>query len=175
MKGKSLLSGINYSCNADVNSLEIKDICLNSNDVRPDCLFAAMAGKKQDGKAFAAQAEGRGACAVLTDKPIEGISVPQIIVGDVRAAYAAACGNFFGNPASKLKIVGVTGTNGKSTVAYLVQELACACNIRCGLIGTMYVHDGEKRTPAALTTPDPYELNSILTSFVKSGCKAAAM
>ena len=175
MKGKSLLSGINYSCNADVNSLEIKDICLNSGDVRPDCLFAAMAGKKQDGKAFAAQAEGRGACAVLTDKPIEGISVPQIIVGDVRAAYAAVCGNFFGNPASKLKIVGVTGTNGKSTVAYLVQELACACSIRCGLIGTMYVHDGEKRTPAALTTPDPYELNSILSSFVKSGCKAAAM
>ena len=175
MKAKSLFTGVRIMCESDLDSLEIKDICLNSGDVRPGCLFVAMKGRKSDGRAFAAAAEAEGACAVLTDKKIDGITVPQIITSDVRGAYAEICGNFFSNPARKLKTVGVTGTNGKSTVAYLVHELACACGIRCGLIGTMYVHDGERRTPATLTTPDPYELNSILASFVKSGCVAAAM
>lgn len=175
MKAKSLFTGVRIMCESDLDSLEIKDICLNSGDVRPGCLFVAMKGRKSDGRAFAAAAEAEGACAVLTDKKIDGITIPQIITSDVRGAYAEICGNFFSNPARKLKTVGVTGTNGKSTVAYLVHELACACGIRCGLIGTMYVHDGERRTPATLTTPDPYELNSILASFVKSGCVAAAM
>lgn len=173
MNAKTLLKGVDHHCESDINSLEIRDICLNSQEVREGCLFAAMKGGKCDGRKFALVAQQKGACAVLTESKIEGLSVPQIIVPDIRSAYAKVCGHYFCDPAAKLKIIGVTGTNGKSTVAYLVHKIACACGIRCGLIGTMYVHDGQSRTPATLTTPDPYLFNRILADFVKSGCKAA--
>ena len=173
MNAKTLLKGVDHHCESDINSLEIRDICLNSQEVREGCLFAAMKGGKCDGRKFALVAQQKGACAVLTESKIEGLSVPQIIVPDIRSAYAKVCGHYFCDPAAKLKMIGVTGTNGKSTVAYLVHKIACACGIRCGLIGTMYVHDGQRRTPATLTTPDPYLFNRILADFVKSGCKAA--
>ena len=174
MKAETLLEGVKYTTNTDISDMEISDICSDSRDVRPGDLFVALTGTKSDGKRFVREALEKGARAILTDTPLKD-NAAQIITGDVRGAYARVCENFFSNPARKLKLIGVTGTNGKSTVAYLIHKIACKCGIRCGLIGTMYIHDGCEKSPSVLTTPDPYELNKILAHFADCGCKAAAM
>lgn len=174
MRSEELLAGLKTEGIKGKISAEITDICADSRKVGKGSLFIALKGTHDDGGKYIAAAAQAGAVAAVCEEfaPLE---LPQIKVKDARAAFASLCGRFFGDPAQKLKMVGVTGTNGKSTVAYLVQQIACRCGMRCGLIGTMYISDGEKRYPALLTTPDPWELNKTLAQFVQSGCRAAVM
>ena len=174
MELKKLMQDLPVKAQGALEGINICDLCSDSSQVTRGALFAAMRGREKNGEDFAFEAQERGAAAVLSERVIAGIKTPQIITGDVRSAYARVCAKFYGEPSKKLKTVGVTGTNGKSTTAYLIHRIACGCGIRCGLIGTMYIHDGERRSPAQMTTPDPKELNQTLARFVEAGCAAVA-
>ena len=146
-----------------------------SSDCIPGCLFAAIAGTKNDGAAFVAEAVSRGAAAILTDHPLPGVDVPQCIVPDVRAAYARLCAALAGNPSQRVQIAGVTGTNGKTTVTWLVRAMLRQAGRACGILGTVEYDDGVTAGPSALTTPDSREFSGWLARMAEHGTPCAAV
>lgn len=162
-----------------VGGVEISSIAEDSRQVRPGALFIARPGTKTDGRAFLADAVARGAVAVLSDPTlaIPGAKAQPLVIPAVDVPLAAAhlAERFHGNPSRALHLVGITGTNGKTTTAFLVQQLLGAAGTRCGLIGTVLVDDGATRTPAELTTPSAIDLSVTLARMVANGCAAAAM
>jgi UDP-N-acetylmuramoyl-L-alanyl-D-glutamate--2,6-diaminopimelate ligase len=179
MNLSELIAGLDVRVVSGGGSVRICDLTEDSRTVVPGSLFVARSGTKADGKAFLEQALGAGAVAVLTDDA--GLSVPAGF--DVPVAYSAdverACGlmaeRFYGSPGSKLKLVGVTGTNGKTTTTYLVWQLLNGAGTRCGLIGTVVVDDGVEVAPAHMTTPPAIEISRTLSMMVEGGCQAAAL
>lgn len=162
---------------------EIVGLAEDSRAVTPGVLFIARAGTKQDGRAFVADAIARGAAAVLTEG--EGAEarasgsgeapVALLASADVPLASARIAERFFGNPSRALDLVGITGTNGKTTTAYLVQQFVKATGKRCGLIGTVAIDDGLHSRSATLTTPDAISLSRALRQMVTNGCSACVM
>lgn len=148
----------------------------DSRGATPGCLFIARGGTKADGRRFIADAVRAGAAAVLTDDPA---SVPAGAVilqaDDVALAAAFLAERFAGEPSSKLRLIGVTGTNGKTTTTYLIRHLLNRAGIRCGLIGTVQIDDGASVIPASLTTPPAVEISSLLARMVANGCDACVM
>ncbi len=155
--------------------LLVADATNRSGDCRPGMLFAALPGTKHDGTSFATDAVGRGASAVLTDRPLADISVPQCVVPNVRAAYARLCAVLMGCPSRRLKSIGVTGTNGKTTVTWLIRSILNAAGHRCGMLGTIEYSDGWNREPATLTTPDSRTLQHDLAGMLERRTQFAAM
>jgi len=149
----------------------------DSRRIAPGSLFAAVRGEAADGHAFIGQAIERGArvivCEALPEQMPEGVTF--VLVEDARmvlAEMAAAMEQF---PAGRLRMIGVTGTNGKTTSTYLIKAICDAALLRCGLIGTVHYDLGEDQVPAARTTPDAVELQRLLGRMVNNGCKAAVM
>ena len=151
------------------------DVTEDSREVGPQTLFAAIPGTKVDGREFVADAVQRGAPAVLTPQPIPGISVMQCIVPDVRSAYVRLCDAVHGYPARQLSIAAVTGTNGKTTTAWLVRSILQSAGLRCGLLGTIGCHDGAKSEPSCLTTPDARTTAQWFRRMVQADCRHAAI
>ena len=135
----------------------------DSRRVAPDSLFIALRGAKVDGHKFAAQAAQRGAVAVVAEEPLDlPESCALLRVPDSRAAMADLAAAFYGQPARQLKLLGVTGTNGKTSVAFLLRHLLAAAGNRCGMIGTVEYDLGERVVPASRTTPESLELQAYL-------------
>jgi len=159
--------------NGDVNITELVE---DSRHASPSCFFIARPGTKTDGRKFIADAIKAGAVGVLAG---EAASIPDgvtaLVSDDVPMATALLAERFFGHPTSHLKLIGITGTNGKTTTAHLVHQLLNANGIRCGLIGTVQIDDGAKVAPAELTTPPAIELSRLLRSMVDHGCRACVM
>ena len=152
----------------------------DSRQVTAGDLFVARMGGKSDGRAFAAQAVAAGAVAVLTDEEgartaIGSAGVVVLVVDDPARVGAVIAERLWGSPSSKLHLIGITGTNGKSTTAHLVQQLLAGAGLRCGLIGTVEVDEGDGPTPARMTTPSAVELSAMLAGMVANGCTACAM
>ena len=158
---------------AHLAELEITDITNNSKRVCPGALFVCIAGAAADGHDYAAAAAQAGAAAVLAQRDV-GLE-NQILVGDTRIAYAKACAAFFGHPADRLSLIGVTGTNGKTTVAFLLKSVLEQLGERVGLIGTIQNMIGQEAIPAVNTTPDAYELHSLLRRMADAGCTRVVM
>src|SRR3954468_20749648 len=116
--------------------VEISGLAYSSKSVAPGTLFFCVPGFKTDGHEFAADAVERGAVALVCERPL-GLGVPEVIVADVRAAMGPAAARFYGDPTAELEVVGVTGTNGKTTTAFLVAHLLEADGRPCGLLGTV--------------------------------------
>ena len=182
MKLSTLCAGLS-SCKVPTGGAPDPDIwslCEDSRRVKQGALFLARAGTKSDGRAFIADAVRQGAVAVLAPagsaKP-EGFpaSVAWIEAEDPALATAGIAERFHGSPTSTLELVGVTGTNGKTTITYLVQQLLDSAGIRCGLVGTVETFDGRERVPSALTTPPAIELSELFARMLDNGCRAAAM
>ena len=152
---------------------EVSGVTANSSLVGKDSLFVCIKGTKFDGHDFAEQALEQGAVAVVTQKDL-GL-VNQIIVPDTREAYFDISANWFGKPAKDLKIIGVTGTNGKTSVAFMLKRILEKADNKVGLIGTINNIIGEEVLPSKNTTPDAYELNSLLSLMRDSGCKYLVM
>ncbi len=114
-----------------------------------------------------------GAGAIIAQKDI-GLK-EQVLVKDTRAAYSIMCGNFMGSPAQKLKLVGVTGTNGKTTTSFLLKDIFEALGEKTGLIGTVKNMAGDEEYPSSLTTPDPLELHTLFARMVEKGCTYCVM
>jgi len=153
----------------------VNDATDDSRRVTEDSVFAAICGTNVDGRNFAADAVANGCSAVLTDRPLPNVSAPQCIVPNVRAAYARVCNAVSGKPTSRLQIAGVTGTNGKTTTAWMLHSILEASDRRCGLLGTIEYSDGKVTAPASLTTPDPRSVFQWFRRMVENGCRHAAI
>jgi UDP-N-acetylmuramoyl-L-alanyl-D-glutamate--2,6-diaminopimelate ligase len=154
----------------------VKALVYDSRKAAPGTVFAALRGEKADGTAFAQQAITRGAIAVVSESPRPAdVQVPWIVVPDARLALASAAGAFFGHPSRELRVVGITGTNGKTTTAYLVSALFEAAGTRCGMLGTVVYRIGDEDRPATRTTPESVDVEQMLREMVKRGAGACAM
>src|SRR5437868_10751873 len=124
--------------------VEIAGLAYSTEDVRPGSLFFCVRGFRADGHDFAPEAVERGAAALMCERPL-GLGVPEVIVPDVRAAMGPTAARFYGEPTNDLRVVGITGTNGKTTTAFLTRAILEATGTRCGLIGTVkYVVGGRE-------------------------------
>lgn len=173
MKLSALLQNV-ADCGQD-GETEISGIAISSNKVRPGNLFICMQGSNSDGHAYCDEAIEAGAAAILCEKSVGVKPVPVIRTGDARKAYALISANYFGNPSRDMRIITVTGTNGKSTTAYVTAKLLEAGGYKVGLIGTMYYEYAGKKLPSEMTTPDPFELHRLLADMKAAGVQYVVM
>ena len=152
---------------------EITFITDNSAKVCDGCIFICIEGRRFDGHTKAAEALENGAAAVVVQKDMELKN--QILVENTRSAYAHICAAFFGHPERKLKIIGVTGTNGKTTTCFILKSVLDGMGHKTGLLGTVKNIVGDKEYPASLTTPDCYELFTLFGEMVNCGCEYCVM
>ncbi len=153
--------------------VEISGLTDDSRKLVPGCLFVCIEGARFDGHTVAEWALENGAVSVLTQKDL-GLD-RQIVVEDTREAYSLAAGAFFGNPARQLKLVGITGTNGKTTTSFILREVLEKAGYKTGLIGTMRNYTCGEVIESNLTTPDPMDLHALFDKMVKSGCEYCVM
>ncbi|RJX32703.1 MAG: UDP-N-acetylmuramoyl-L-alanyl-D-glutamate--2,6-diaminopimelate ligase [Desulfarculus sp.] len=152
---------------------EVSGLAYDSRRVRPGMLFAALKGERADGHDFVAAAAQAGALAALVERPLE-VELPQVLVADARRSLALAAARFFGQPSRRLSLVGVTGTNGKTTVTYLVEALLSRRG-GVGLLGTVEVRWPGSRQAAAMTTPESLDLQAALAQMLAAGAHGVVM
>lgn len=156
---------------------EITGLSLDSRKVKAGNLFFALRGQHQNGIAFIQDALDRGAAAVVTEQA-DGIvkgRAALVIAADARAAMADLACAFHGYPGNSLRMIGITGTNGKTTTAFMVRDLMADADYRPGLIGTVEYEIGGRVIPAARTTPESIELQDMLAQMTRAGCKSAVL
>ena len=148
----------------------------DSRKVESGDLFAALPGNMRDGLDFVGDAITRGCTAILSQKPLEDtIDVPYCIVDDARNAYGRICQATHGYPSSRLKVIGITGTNGKTTTSLLVTRILARAGHKVGLVGTLGYYDGRRVEDASLTTPSAEKLASLFDRMVENGCTHAVL
>ncbi|MBR0252855.1 MAG: UDP-N-acetylmuramoyl-L-alanyl-D-glutamate--2,6-diaminopimelate ligase [Synergistaceae bacterium] len=166
---------INFKLNSqDDLKTEISDVISDSREVKSGTLFCCIKGEKSDGHEYAKIAENSGACAFLCEREIDS-NLPQIVVKNVREFLGEVSALVYGNPSDKLLMVGVTGTNGKTTTTYITRSILQASGIRVGLLGTIIESDGIIDKDADRTTPESSIVQRQLASMVKNNCKACVM
>ena len=176
MKVKELLKGLSYDCVQGSEEIEVTEIVNDSRKVVPGCLFMCIAGANFDGHDYAAEVTAKGAKALVVSRPVKAAEdVTVIMVRDTRYAMAFLSAAWFGHPAEKLKVIGITGTKGKTTTAYLVKSILENAGVKCGLVGTIETIIGEKAVPAANTTPESYILQKTFAEMVEAGLEAVVM
>ena len=171
MKLSELMQDLGVVCSAQ--DREIDFITDNSSKVKDGCIFVCIEGKRFDGHSKAVEAIENGAAAVIVQKDM-GLK-EQVLVENTRAAYARLSAAFFGHPERKLRIIGVTGTNGKTTSCFIIKSILDSMGYKTGLIGTVKNIVGDKEYPAVLTTPDCYDLFALFKEMVESGCEFCTM
>ena len=152
---------------------EISGITCDSRQVKPGFAFVCIKGAKSDGHDYAEKALENGAAVIIAERDL-GLEV-QIVVSDTHAAYADMCANWFGNPADSLKLLGVTGTNGKTSVTYMMKKILEKAGYKVGLIGTIQNMIGDEIIATHNTTPNAYELNSLFALMKAKGCTYVIM
>ncbi len=152
---------------------EITSITCDSRRVEDGSLFVCIDGTAVDGHRFAPGAEAAGAAAIVVQRDL-GLRT-QLLTADSRRAWAQICANWYGRPADRLHMVGVTGTNGKTTTTTLVKSMLEQAGHKVGLVGTIHNMIGDRVLPAEHTTPDPYDLQSMLALMVMEGCDYCVM
>ena len=152
---------------------EITFITDDSRKIQPGCAFVCIKGNHFDGHDAAFDAVRRGAAAVIVQHSVgcEG----EVITSNTRAAYSLMCAAFFGEPAKKLRLIGVTGTNGKTTTTFLIKEILDMFGKKSGLIGTVVNMIDRQTEPAALTTPESFALQQLFAKMVQAGCEYCVM
>jgi UDP-N-acetylmuramoyl-L-alanyl-D-glutamate--2,6-diaminopimelate ligase len=155
---------------------EISGITYDSRRVAPGMVFVAIPGQNFDGHDFIFTAIDRGASAVICQQnDFAPQRATKIKVSDAREALARVAATYYDHPSAKLKMIGVTGTNGKTTVAFMVKHILETAGIRCGLMGTVRYEIGERIIPAHRTTPEALEIHEMLTQKHRAGCQACVM
>ncbi|HEX4669166.1 MAG TPA: UDP-N-acetylmuramoyl-L-alanyl-D-glutamate--2,6-diaminopimelate ligase [Solirubrobacterales bacterium] len=155
-------------------SVGVVDLAYDSRKVGPGTLFFCFPGEKADGHDFAAGAVEAGAVALVVERELD-VGVPQVVVGDARAAMAPLAARFFGDPTSELRVVGVTGTNGKTTTAFLIREILEGAGISTGLLGTVKQVVGGSEEAVERTTPEAIDLQRTFRRMLDRGDTACAM
>lgn len=159
----------------NASELRVRSCTSRSQDVQPGDLFVAVPGTVQDGHQFVAEAVARGCVAVLAERPLPEAGVPVYCVPNVREAYGRLCQALAGNPSRHLKVVGITGTNGKTTTSYLIASILNHAGYQAGILGTLGCFDGEEFHDATMTTPPPDQLARYLARMVRHDCTHAVL
>src|SRR5213080_4587591 len=155
---------------------DVSGISYDSRRVTPGMVFVAIPGKKTDGHAYISTAIDRGATAIICENNgFVSQRATKIKVADTRAALAWAAAAFYQHPSSKLRVIGVTGTNGKTTVAFIVKQILQEAGVNCGLIGTVRYEIGERVIPAQRTTPEALEIQQMMAHMLRADCQACVM
>src|SRR4029453_99829 len=142
----------------------------------PGAVFVALPGQKADGAAFAPQAVASGAAAIVSERPRpDNVAAPWVVVDNARLALAHLAAEFFGHPSRQMTVVGITGTNGKTTTTYLLQAIFEAAGTPCGLMGTVTYRIGERRIAATRTTPEAPDVQLLMRQMLDAGCGACVM
>ena len=155
-------------------AVEISDLAYDSRKAGPGALFFCVPGEVRDGHDFAAQVVDAGAAALVVERELP-LAVPQAMVGDARAAMAPVAARFNGDPTAELRIAGVTGTNGKTTTAFLLREILEAAGMQCGLLGTVKQVVGGAEEEVVRTTPEAIDLQASFRRMLATGDRACAM
>ncbi len=142
--------------------------------VAPGTLFFCVPGFTRDGHDFAPDAVARGAVALVVQRPL-GLGVPEVLVDDVRAAMSIAAARFYGDPTASLRVAGITGTNGKTTTAFLTRALLEGAGLQCGLLGTVKSVVGGEDRAVVRTTPEAFDLQRTFREMLDAGDVACAM
>lgn len=176
MKLSRLLSRIEFSCIQGSVDVEITDVIYDSRKARKNSLFICIKGAVADGHNFAGAVCERGVCALVVEDDVE---VPENItvikVKNSRLALAYISAEYFGNPAEKLKVIGITGTKGKTTTTYMIKSILENAGHKVGLIGTIEAIIGDKIIKANNTTPESYILQDYFSQMLKAGCDCVVM
>ncbi|MGB1142118.1 MAG: Mur ligase family protein, partial [Halioglobus sp.] len=163
----------------DYADVQISGMQLDSRKVRPGDVFLAMPGELHDGRQFIEQAVANGAAAVLAEAPVAGfveaIPVPLVELPELRFEAGSLAARFYRNPSRDMRVVGVTGTNGKTTTSQIIAQLARALGKPCGVIGTLGASLGDQVVNAANTTPDPLSLQRQLAQWRQQGVVSVSM
>jgi UDP-N-acetylmuramyl-tripeptide synthetase len=177
MRLRDLVEGVPLELDGGSLDLEVVEVRDDSRAVQAGDLFVAVRGQTVDGHAYLAQAAARGAVAALVEEPVDAARFrgARLRVASTRQALARVAANRYGRAAERLILVGVTGTNGKTTTTFLAEALARAAGGTPGVLGTVaYRHPGASR-PAPYTTPTPLELHAALAEMLAAGCTHVAM
>lgn len=174
MKLSELTKNIKIKDRTGDTNVEICGICADSRKVKAGDLFICYAGNNFDSHSRIDEIESGEAAAIVCERPLE-TALPQIIVDDGRAQIAKLAAAFYGFPAEKLKLIAVTGTNGKTTTTHMLAEIFKAFGKKVGVIGTLGIRYGEKFISPELTTPDPIYLHAVFADMVKSGIQYVFM
>lgn len=167
-----LLAPLGLSCGED---LEITDIVYDSRKAGPGCLFVCIPGSAADGHGFASQAAAAGAAAIVAQRPVEAPGAQIFLTPDTKKALSLISAAFFGEPAKQVKVIGITGTKGKTTTACMVRAVLEAAGHKTGMLGTIGAVIGEDITPLPNTTPISYEVQKHLGRMAEAGCEYCVM
>jgi UDP-N-acetylmuramoyl-L-alanyl-D-glutamate--2,6-diaminopimelate ligase len=168
------IGSVNRPMDRADGDVEISGLAYDSRKVAPGTLFFCVPGYRSDGHAFAPQAVSEGAVALVVERPL-GLGVPEIVVPSARAAMGPMAARFQGDPAIELKVIGITGTNGKTTTAFLARALLEAAGLQTGLLGTVTSVVGGAQRPAQRTTPEAIDLQADFRAMLDAGDRACAM
>jgi UDP-N-acetylmuramoyl-L-alanyl-D-glutamate--2,6-diaminopimelate ligase len=175
MQLKTLLAATSVRQVIGTPDRTVESIAYDSRRVQRNGMFVALRGEKSDGHEFIGQAIEKGASVIVAEREEKNPRATCVVVEDTRTALADFSSTFYGHPVRKLKLAGVTGTNGKTTTTFLIKHISERAGLRCGLIGTVRYEIGERVLPAIRTTPESLDLQELLAQIANAGCKAAAM
>ncbi len=174
MKLRDLIRGIPVNCSGNCD-IDVKGLKYDSRFVTPGDMFVALRGMKTDGHMYISDAVRSGAVAILAERGEAPEDIVMVKVPNSRKALALVSDRFYGRPSRDLSIVGITGTNGKTTVSYLVRSIFEAAGIQTGLIGTVEYRIGDKVAPASRTTPEAPEIQKYFRDMADAGQRAVVM
>ena len=176
MRLTRLLERLEYEVRQGSDETEITELVNDSRKVTEGSVFVCISGAVSDGHEYAAEVAGKGAAALITEKDVDvPDSVTVIRVEDTRYALALMSAAYFGYPAQKLKVIGITGTKGKTTTTYMVKSILEGVGHKVGLIGTIEAVIGDKSIPANNTTPESYTIHQYFAEMIKAGCDSVVM
>ena len=174
MKLDKIIEGLEVVKVIGKTDVEISEIKIDSGSVSDNCLFICINGTIEDGHNYVKEAEYYGAKAVVVEKEVQ-TNLVQIIVKNTRIAMSKIASNFYNNPSKDLKLIGITGTNGKTTTTFIIKSILDSANIKCGVIGTLGAFWLDKKEELSLTTPDPLELHRLFYLMKKDGVSVVVM
>ncbi len=175
MRFEEVIKGIKIVEACGDLTLNIEGISCDSRTVEPNCLFVAIKGERNDGHLFIKEALNRGASALLVERRIEGVNVPYVLVEDTKAALGQVASNFYGHPSKEMRLIGITGTNGKTTTTYLLESIIKKAGFEVGVIGTINYRWNGIEKEALNTTPSALYLQQLLDEMRKAGVKYVVM
>ena len=173
---RELLKDLKYEVLSGSIDVNVSELVYNTRKVKKECMFVCIKGATFDSHDVAGEAAKNGAVVIVAEHPVDvpaGTAV--VLVEDTRYALALISAAYFGYPAKKLKVIGITGTKGKTTTTFMIRSILEHAVISTGLIGTIEVIIGDKHIPAHNTTPESYEVQEYFAQMVAAGCKVAVM
>lgn len=181
-----LLQGTDITLDENLSALDVSGVSYDSRSIEKGNVFVALGGTKNDGSAYALEAESKGAALCISEKSISGLNIPQLVTSNARKTLSTAYANFYGNPQNKLRVIGVTGTNGKTSTAFMLKNVLAHGGYKTALVGTVkcmigedeYVPQmktGDEEKFRTMTTPDPDVLYMLMRDMVKSGVEILVM